>query len=101
MMTRRYLSSVLGLFMGLGFGIAGHAALYRFTVGGRVTVASWPDVHVGDTITIQYTADSHDRNPSPSTGSYAVSRPVLILPDTTIIVPGYASALSVYLNFGG
>lgn len=78
-----------------------NAALYELTLKGEVTQTTWPNVSVGDPFTIRYTADSEDRQPSPTFGGYAVTPAMLILPNATITSYGPQTGLSVRLNLVG
>ena len=60
------------------------AALYEFTLGGRVTFAPLGDVPMGTLVTIRYTADSQDLEPSPGGGLYAASHATVEFPAFTI-----------------
>jgi hypothetical protein len=64
------------------------AALYEFTLGGRVTYAPLGDVPIGTAVTIRYTADSQDLDPSPTDGLYAASQATVQFPTFTIQTDG-------------
>ena len=64
------------------------AALYEFTLGGRVTYALFGDVPIGSRVTIRYTVDSQDLEPDPTGGLYAASQATIKFPDFTITTNG-------------
>ncbi len=65
-----------------------HAAIYEFTLGGRVTFAALGDVPAGTPVTIRYTADSQDLAPDPGGGLYAAGQGTITFPNFTITTDG-------------
>jgi hypothetical protein len=74
---------------------AAHAAFYEFTIQGQVTAAAGFDVSVGDPFTIRYVANSEDRVPMPTAGSYAATNAVGTFPSTVITAMGFDSEVFV------
>ena len=90
-MKRIQLRSIAGVFvLSLAASPASHAALYQFTVGGRVTTSSYPGVNVDDPVSIWYVADSQDRDPSPTSGNYRTTRATFIFPNLTLTSDGFS-----------
>ena len=90
-MKRIPLRSIAGVFvLSLAVSPASHAALYQFTVGGRVTTSSYPGVNVDDLVSIWYVADSQDRDPLPTSGIYRATRATYIFPDVTLTSDGFS-----------
>lgn len=91
----------LAVMLLLGLPSSAHAALYEFTLEGRVTFAILGDVPVGTLVTIQYIADSQDLAPgTPNGGHYAASQATVKFPNFTIVTDGIDPYFRVALGGG-
>jgi hypothetical protein len=95
-MTRR----TFALILIASAALCGHAraALYEFTLGGRVTFAPLGDVPIGTAVTIRYTADSQDLDPSPNDGLYSASQATVEFPTFAIQTDGMMGPYLTWQN---
>ena len=75
-----------------------HAALFDFTLKGKVTYSQYSDIAVGDPFVVRYIADSTDLNLDPKLGRFATTAATFEFPNVTVAPEGQPLPLQVQLS---